>query len=845
MTSRPAPPSESPRRSSDKERYSQQHAQLGIRFVKVRELPIIRRLTPFARHVVSVIATAWLAFGTPIASGADDVPTGAAIYKEKCARCHGPNGEGTLESFPRPLEGDRSISGLAKLIAKTMPEDAPGECVGDDAERVAEFVYNAFYSKTARSKNKPPRIELARLTARRQRNAVADLIGSFRPMPSSDARRGLEANLRARGGRGGGGGGRRRNVAPPAINRIDPVVDFHFGATNPVAKPLPPELAKRPLARLPVLYVPIDRIYNRAIRDYNLTWQGSVTAPETGVYEFIVESENAIRLWVNDPGKELIDAGVKSGADTVYTASIALLAGRRHLIRLEMRKTTEKTGSVTLKWKPPRGVAEVIPERYLTPAQGPEVYVETAAFPPDDRSVGYERGGSISKAWDQATTDAAIEAAEYVWRHVNELSGAPETGGDRGPKLREFAARFVERAFRRPPSEAEKRAHVDRQFEKSPNEETAIKRVVMLALKSPRFLYLAPASNSDNHAVAERLALILWDGLPDETLRKAADEGKLSDTAELMRQAERMLADDRARAKLRDFREQWLGLDRITDLAKDQMLFPEFNEAFVADLKTSLDLFLDDVFDSESADFRKLLTSDDLFINDRLAKYYGVAAGEGAGFRKVKAPERSRAGFLTHPYLMSSLAYVRTSSPIHRGVFVARRILGRTLRPPPEAIAPVAADLHPTLTTRERVALQTKPETCRACHGVINPLGFTFEGFDATGKVRTTDHDQPINTTGSYRGADGETIAYANPTELAADLANRSDVHRAFVRVLFQYMVKQPIAAYGSDALATLSADFEASGCNIRKLAGAIAVRAASYSPEPAGQTAAGGVASQ
>ena len=105
-------------------------------------------------------------------------------------------------------------------------------------------------------------------------------------------------------------------------------------------------------------------------------------------------------------------------------------------------------------------------------------------------------------------------------------------------------------------------------------------------------------------------------------------------------------------------------------------------------------------------------------------------------FAKVEFDDGTRSGVLTHPYLMASLSDNRQSSPIHRGVLLARGVLGVSLRPPPVAVAPIAADLHPDLSTRERVTLQTKPKECMTCHGIINPLGFTLERFDAIGRIR-------------------------------------------------------------------------------------------------------------
>ena len=131
----------------------------------------------------------------PALIAAGPARTGEQIFRQQCASCHGAAGEGTDDHYPLPLVGERSVESLSRLIAKTMPEDAPGECVGEDADKVAAYIYDAFYSKAAQARNKfrPPRIELARLTVRQYRNAIADLIGSFRHPGQWGEERGLKA----------------------------------------------------------------------------------------------------------------------------------------------------------------------------------------------------------------------------------------------------------------------------------------------------------------------------------------------------------------------------------------------------------------------------------------------------------------------------------------------------------------------------------------------------------------------------------------------------------------------------------------------------------------------------
>ena len=177
---------------------------------------------------------------------------------------------------------------------------------------------------------------------------------------------------------------------------------------------------------------------------------------------------------------------------------------------------------------------------------------------------------------------------------------------------------------------------------------------------------------------------------------------------------------------------------------------------------------------------------------------------------------------------MSGLAYHDSTSPIHRGVFLVRYILGRTLRPPNEAFSPLSPELHPGLTTRERVALQTSPESCQVCHSKINALGFALENFDAVGRYRDKEYDKPIDASGSYIARDEQEVTFKGASELADYLADSPDAHRAFVNRVFQHFVKQPAAAYGPTTLDELTSRFVAGKFSIRDLIIEVAVIAAS-----------------
>jgi Protein of unknown function (DUF1592)/Protein of unknown function (DUF1588)/PA14 domain/Protein of unknown function (DUF1595)/Cytochrome C oxidase, cbb3-type, subunit III len=739
---------------------------------------------------------------SPLAAAAADL-SGEAIFKTKCAVCHGPQGEGT-KKHDEPLEGSKSLAQLIELVGKTMPEDDPGTLSKKESEAVADYVYNAIYSPAARERNRPARIDLARLTVRQYRHAVADLVGSFRWTPNWGTERGLKGEyFRTRDFRDKG----------RVLERVDPQVNFDFHDETPV-----PEK--------------IDA------HEFSIRWMGSLLAAETGQYEFTVHTEHAARLWVNENQHPLIDAWVKSGNETEYRGSIFLVGGRAYPVRLEFTKAKQGVddskkknkketpppakASIALKWKRPQGAEEPIPARQLSTVSSPESFVCATPFPPDDRSYGWERGTTVSKEWDAAATDAAIETAGYIAAHLSDLAGTPDDAKDRGDKLRTFCRTLAERAFRRPLSGDELKAIVDKHFEVAKDPDAAVKRVVLRVLKSPRFLYREIGGQGDSYDAAARLSFGLWDSLPDQDLLNEAKAGRLVKKDEIARQAERMLCDLRAKAKLHDFLLTWVKADQVRDLAKDAKKFPGFDAAMIADLRTSLELFLDDVTWSDASDFRELLSADYLLLNGRLAKFYGADLPADADFTKVKLDAGERAGVLTHPFLMTSFAHNSDTSPILRGVFLARGVLAMSLRPPPEAVVPLSPELQPTLTTRERVTLQTQASNCMSCHAIINPLGFTLEHFDAVGRYREKDNGKPVDSTGVYHSRSGKTITAKNARELADFLTESDEAQSAFVEQMFHSLVQQPIQAYGPHTLDDLRHSFAESGFNIRKLAVAI-----------------------
>jgi len=733
---------------------------------------------------------------------------GQTIFLNQCADCHGEKAEGVAGVYDDPLIGDLSVGELMRQIDKTMPEGEAEACVGEDAAAVAAYLHYAYYSESARLRNRPPQVSLARLTGTQLRQSLADIYAHFFGSPGYVDERGLKGIYFA---------GSRWKEENKKIERVDSTLDFDFGKESPGE--------------------------GISAEEFFIHWSGSLIANQTGDYEIIVRSTVSFKMDFGRNGREFINNHVQSGDKTEFRKVVRLTAGRVYPFQIEYiqrkRKTEQPPASISLSWVPPHGVEEIIPKRHMVPYGVNPTFSLQTKLPPDDRSYGFERGISVDRQWDEATTAAALEfgqiAVDEIWLQY-QRNHKKDPDNDRA-KLKAFLTELVEVAFREKLSDPLKQLYVDKQLAAERDDNTAIKRVVLMALKSPRFLYPATDAESNrSRQVANRLALTLFDSIPaDPWLLAKVDKKQLENEKQVRDAAWRMVNDWRTRGKTRDMLHQWLNTGHFDEITKNTDRYPGFDAELVADMRASFDQFLDDIVWSESSDYRQLFTADWSYTTDRMAEFYGDAwkpAEDGQShLKKTAGNSKLRLGVLTHPYLMSGLAYFDATSPIHRGVFLTRYVLGRTLRPPNAAFSPLSPDLHPDLTTRERVSLQTSPESCQVCHSRINSVGFTLENFDAVGKFREREGEKTVDSSGSYITRSGEEVTFKDAHQLAQFLAQSDDAHRAFVSRAFQYFVKQPVAAYGTDRLDELTLKFQQSGFNIRNLLVEIAVIAAMEDP--------------
>jgi mono/diheme cytochrome c family protein len=731
---------------------------------------------------------------------------GEATYQRSCASCHGAQGEGVAEFYPDPLTGDSTVDELTDLITETMPEDDPAACVGEEAAAVAAFIHRAFYGESAQVASRSPRAGLAHLTAPQLRQSLADLYASDN---------GVIWTVKDHGLQGLYFDGASPRDDNKVIERRDPVIDFDFAGDGP-GEGIDP-------------------------KDFCIRWRGALKADVTGSYELVLRSTCAFVCYFGSDDRTFIDNLVQSGDKSEFRRWIVLTGGRAYPLRIEFlqrpRKTEQPPARISLSWRPPHGVEQIIPPRNLLSAAAPATFSLQAMLPPDDRTYGYERGITVDRHWDESTTAAALEfadvATDELWPRYQKRHGG-DSDENRG-RLRNFLAELVRRAFRGQLDDNVRSLYVEQHVDASEDDAEAIRRSLLMSLKSPRFLYptLGEPENASRRA-ANRLALILFDSLPsDEWLLRRASGKELESDEQVRAAARRMVFDYRAQSKTRELMYAWLNVDHTDEITKDENAFAGFDALLLSDLRASLDAQLDDVVWSGSGDYRQLFQADWTYTTQRLAEFYGQrwapADAGGHGLRRSVPDPEHRFGVLSHPYLMSRLAHHDATSPIHRGVFLIRYLLGRTLRPPDEAFVPLAPDLHPDLSTREQVEMQTSPESCQVCHGKINGLGFTLENYDAVGRYRETERQRPIDPTGHYTTTADTQVEFAGPRELAEFLSTSSDTQRAFVKRAFQHFVKQPPAAFGAETLDRLSASFLENDYNIRELLVEIAVVAATH----------------
>ncbi len=393
----------------------------------------------------------------------------------------------------------------------------------------------------------------------------------------------------------------------------------------------------------------------------------------------------------------------------------------------------------------------------------------------------------------------------------------PETVQEQDACAEEIVGTLATRAYRRSltPSELEERLAYYHDAKKD-GFEAGIRTAIVGILASPHFLFrtddgavaaatpaAVPVLRLNDVELASKLAFFLWSSLPDEELLLLAEAGRLSDPDVLEQQVRRMLADARAETLAADFAYQWLHLNRMDAIRPDPAKFPQTAGRLDprADFLREIGLFVDRIFRADRS-VVDLLRAQHTFVNETLAWRYGIEGVKGNHFRRVELEDSARWGLLGKGALLLASSYPNRTSPVLRGEYVMRNLIGVPPDPPPPEVETDLDNVAPqeSLTVRERLAIHRENPTCNSCHGLMDPLGFALENFDVDGTWRDVDREsgKPIDASGLL--PDGSEIA--GPGELRqALLARPEQFVQTFVEQLFAYALGRSTEWYDMPAV--------------------------------------------
>jgi hypothetical protein len=334
---------------------------------------------------------------------------------------------------------------------------------------------------------------------------------------------------------------------------------------------------------------------------------------------------------------------------------------------------------------------------------------------------------------------------------------------------RQIVSALVRRAYRQPAREADIERAMS--FYESGASAAGFEAGVELALErmlaSPKFLFRierdpvgvppGAAYRVSDMELASRLSFFLWSSIPDDVLLEAAGRQKLANGALVDRQVERMLADPRSRALIDNFAGQWLELRNLRNVQPNTDEFPDFDDNLRQSFRRETEMFFETIIREDRSIF-DLLTANYTFVNERLARHYGIPDIYGSRFRRVTIPDEARRGLLGQGSILALTSHATRTSPVVRGKWILENILGTPVPPPPPNVPPLKENQEgeKPRTMREQMAEHRVNAVCASCHKVMDPIGLAMENFDAVGAWRTTDAGSAIDAAGEL--ADGTMV---------------------------------------------------------------------------------------
>ena len=516
--------------------------------------------------------------------------------------------------------------------------------------------------------------------------------------------------------------------------------------------------------------------------------------------------------------------------DGEYVVKLDLAGPRSQSEQIEVRLDGVKVGEVSAQARPSaldsagtevritatagsHSVGVVLLKRMLAPEGRFPAYFpwgNSAVFPTTIGARSYLHVDGIEISGPFSPTGTGDTASR---RRI--FSCHPDSGssGDAESCAREVLGGLARRAYRRPVTDAdldtllqfyrEGRDQGDGDFE------AGVRVALTRLLVDPDFLYRAEADPADattgapyqlsDLELASRLSFFLWSSIPDDELLALAEQNRLGDATVFDGQVRRMLADDRASALVSSFGAQWLFLRNLRMVSPDSFEFPEWDDDLREAMARETELFLDSQR-RENRPLGELLTADYTFVNERLARHYGLADVYGSQFRRISLSDDRRAGLLGHASILTVTSFPNRTSPVVRGKWLLENMLGMPPPAPPPDVPelPENEDGEAPRSIRARLEQHRRNPVCASCHATMDPLGFALEPFDAIGRWRTTEDGLPVDARGAL--IDGTEID--GPRGLRAMLVGRQDEFiRTVTEKLLTYAVGRGVEYYDMPAV--------------------------------------------
>lgn len=780
---------------------------------------------------------------TLIVAGSRDVPVNrlpapaemTPVVKRYCEGCHNARtlkGNLSLENFavesaPSHLETSEKM--IRKLRADIMPPPGSRRPGGDTLDLLVETMENVI-DKAAKVPN-PGSRGFQRLNRPEYENVVRDLLGvnvnaaDYLPLDTKSANFDniadaqalsatlLDGYLNAAAAVSRMAVGDRHAVPAIKTFRASPFVSQHpwdhldgapYGTRGGIVAQY---------------NFPADGDYA-----FRVNIEGGIGVPNQDVDVSVNDQQVALLHY--EKGVEPVNASADSplGADNLHTESIHLKAGQQTVSVAFVRHSDGPYEDL------------IKPSEWSLASNGngsagattPPHVIEFAILGPS-KVTGLSETASRKLIFSCNPSKGSVPAAaqksasdDQPPRHVTQAGAAEEVRC-----ADQIMTRLATRAYRRPLT-AHDRDGLLAFYKAGAAEggfEAGIQRSIQAMLASPYFVFrfettpknLAPGTDYkvSDLELASRLSFFLWGSIPDNQLITLAEHHQLSQPATLDAQVKRMLADPRSEALTSRFASQWLRLQDLDKVRPDAFLFPDYDQQLADAMAKETQLFFGDIVRNDHS-VLDLLTADYTFVNERLARHYGIPNVSGPEFRRVSYPDDSRRGLLGQGSILVQTSQANRTSPVLRGKWVMEVLIGMPPPPPPPNVPALddtqdAKDGH-QLTTRERMEIHRANPTCNACHQYMDPIGLSLDNFDVTGKWRYRENGIELDTKGKMY--DGTPLA--SPADLRKALLSRPvPMMRSFTENLMAYAVGRRMEDFDQPTIRAITREAEAHGYRV------------------------------